>query len=205
MSNEQFSRWILFNLKNFNVMKKMMIFGMLILLNFSLQAQDESPKFTVDISMDSILMGNHFEVKYTLENGSVDNFDAPNFENFNVVGGPNTSTSMSFMNGAMSQSISYTYYLEPKDIGSFYIQPASVETKGEILETMPMEVLVVPNPDGITQTPKQRNNPQNSFFNDFWDMQQPNFERIFPEEMMPKIMPPQKEEPKKKKRKTVKI
>jgi hypothetical protein len=60
MSNEQFSRWILFNLKNFNVMKKMMIFGMLILLNFSLQAQDESPKFTVDISMDSILMGNHF-------------------------------------------------------------------------------------------------------------------------------------------------
>lgn len=186
-------------------MKKFMILGMFVFLNVSLQAQDDSPKFTVEISMDSILLGNYFEVKYTLENGSADKFDAPNFENFNVVGGPNTSTSMSFMNGAMTQSISYTYYLEPKEIGSFYIQPASMETSGEILETVPMEVLVVPNPDGIIQTPKQRNNPRNSFFNDFWDMQQPDFERMFPEENRPKIQPPQEVKPKKKKRKTIKI
>ena len=186
-------------------MKNLMIFGMLVLLSFGMQAQESSPKFTVNISMDSVLLGNYFEVKYMLENGSADNFVAPNFENFNVIGGPNTSTSMSFMNGAMSQSISYTYYLEPRDVGSFFIQPASVETSGEFLETVPMEILVVPNPDGITQTPKQRNNPRNSFFQDFWDMQQPDFEQIFPEEMMPKNMPPREEKPKKKKRKTVKI
>ena len=185
-------------------MKKLMFFGMLALLSFDMQAQESAPKFMVEISMDSILLGNYFEVKYTLENGSVDNFVAPDFENFNVVGGPNTSSSMSFMNGAMSQSISYTYYLEPKDIGNFYIQPASVETSGAVLETAPMEVLVVPNPDGITQTPKQRAMPQNPFFNDFWDMQ-PDFERMFPEEMIPKMMPREDAAPKKKKRKTIKI
>ena len=91
-------------------MKKLIMVGMLALLNFSLQAQENSPKFTVSISMDSILLGNYFEVKYTLENGSGDNFIAPDFENFTIVGGPNTSTSMSFMNGEMTQSVSYAYY-----------------------------------------------------------------------------------------------
>ena len=185
-------------------MQKIIIFGLLVLGNFSLQAQDNSPIFTVEISTDSILLGNYFEVKYTLKNGSANNFVAPDFENFNVVSGPNTSTSMSFMNGQMTQSVSYSYYLEPKDIGSFYIQPASIETKDEVLETVPMEVLVVPNPDGITQTPKQRNKPKNSFFDDFWNIQ-PDFEQMFPEEMIPKMIPPQDEQQEKKKRKTVKI
>ena len=186
-------------------MKKLIMVGMLALLNFSLQAQENSPKFTVSISMDSILLGNYFEVKYTLENGSGDNFIAPDFENFTIVGGPNTSTSMSFMNGQMTQSVSYAYYLEPKDIGHFYIQPASIEASGQVLETIPMEVMVVPNPDGIRQTPQQRNNPGNSFFEDFWNMPQPSFEEFFPEELLPRQQPQPEQDATKKKRKTIKI
>lgn len=109
-----------------------------------------------------------------MEDASGGNFNAPTFENFNIVSGPNTSTSMSFMNGRMSQSVAYTYYLEPKDIGNYYIQPASIETSEEVLETVPLEIMVVPNPDGIKQNPQQRQR-SNSLFDDFFS-QPPSFD-----------------------------
>ena len=139
------------------------------MISMSLFAQ----KFTVTVSTDSILFGNYFEVKFTLEDANGGNFNAPTFENFNIISGPNTSTSMSFMNGTMSQSVAYTYYLEPKEIGSYYIQPASIETNETVLETLPLEVLVVPNPDGIRQHPQQRQG-SNSLFDDFFG-QPPSF------------------------------
>ena len=124
-----------------------------IAFNFISFAQDA--KFTISINVDSVLLGNHFEVKFTLENTSGSNFQAPSFEGFNVVGGPNQASSFSMMNGATTQSVTYSYYLEPVDIGNFYIDPANVETEEGILETAPLEVIVLPNPDGIKQTPKR--------------------------------------------------
>ena len=179
-------------------MKKLELFVFALVLSLGLQAQDA--RFTVEISTDSILMGNYFEVKFTLENASGNNFSAPDFMDFNIIGGPNTSSSMSFMNGEMTQSISYTYYLEPKDIGSYYIQPASIETGGDILETIPMEVMVVPNPEGLKQMPRQREQ-RHSFFDDFWN-DMPQFEAPPQPYQDPK---PKETQPKKKKRKTIKI
>ena len=161
---------------------------------------------TIEVSTDSILMGNYFEVKFILDNANGNNFEAPSFRDFNVIGGPNTSTSMSFVNGEMTQSIFYSYYLEPKEIGSYFIQPASIEAGGEIFETVPMEVMVVPNPDGIKQLPKEREG-RRSFFEDFFNSQpRLDFDFSFPENTIP--APPKEEkpqQPKKKKRKTVRI
>ncbi len=109
-------------------------------------------RFSVQISTDSILMGNSFRVAFVLENAEGSNFKAPELGTyFKVVSGPNTSTSRSFMNGQMSQSVTYTYYLQPIEEGAFYIEPAYIETPENILETSPVEVLVLPNPDGIKQ------------------------------------------------------
>lgn len=175
-------------------------------------AQEKPVKFTVTVSTDSILMDNYFEVKFVLENADGQNFEAPDFnEHFNVVSGPNFSTSMSITNGAVSQSMTITYYLEPKDIGSYYILPASVEANEKVLETAPLEVLVVPNPDGIKQTPP-RNGMQNFQFNfadpfDF-DFSFPNIQDMpqfsFPTPPIEKA-PKEEEQPTKKKRKTTRI
>ncbi|MEO0338486.1 MAG: BatD family protein [Bacteroidota bacterium] len=63
-------------------------------------------RFSVQISTDSILMGNSFKVSFTLSNAEGSNFKAPELGTyFKVVSGPNTSTSMSFMTGQMSQSV----------------------------------------------------------------------------------------------------
>jgi hypothetical protein len=171
----------------------------------SASAQEKPIKFTVQVSTDSILLGNYFEVKFTLENANGKNFEAPDFnEHFNVVSGPNFSTSMSMVNGDMTQSMTITYYLEPKETGAFYLLPASVEAGGKIIETAPLEVLVVPNPDGIKQTPPRK---MESFQFNWGSPFDGNFDFSFPElrELPP---PPAKETPQttpKKKRKTTRI
>ncbi len=174
--------------------------------------QEKPVKFTVEVSTDSVLLGNYFEVKFILENANGQNFEAPAFEQFDVVSGPNFSTSYSMVNGEVTQSMTVTYYLEPKDIGSFYILPASVETDEKVLETTPLEVFVAPNPDGIQQNQPRR---QNDFqfrlgdpFNLDWSFpEMPELRRINPQELPPPPPPPPpaEETPKKKKRKTVRI
>lgn len=133
---------------------KRTLLGLLFMIGItaSLQAQ-EGARFTVEVSTDSILFGNYFKVTFSLENAKGGEFAAPDFSEFHVVSGPNQASSMSIVNGEVTQSISYSYYLEPKDIGNFYIQPASVAVGDEIMETQPIEIMVVPNPEGIKQNP----------------------------------------------------
>jgi hypothetical protein len=106
-------------------------------------------------------MNNYFTVSFTLENAEGANFMPPAFDEFEVASGPNTSSSMSIMNGQVSQKVTYTYYLRPRDIGNYFIEPASIESDEGVLETLPREVIVLPNPDGIIQQPQQRTQPFN--------------------------------------------
>lgn len=168
--------------------------------------QEKAVKFTVKVSTDSVLMGNYFEVKFILENANGQNFEAPVFEQFDVVSGPNFSTSYSMVNGNVTQSMTVTYFLEPKDVGSFYVLPASVEAEGKVLETAPLEVLVSPNPDGIQQNPPRRQDEFHFRFGDPFDFnfdfpELPEQRRMEP----PPPLPPAEETPKKKKRRTVRI
>ena len=128
---------------------------LLFLLGFCLhlQAQDDT-RFTVEVSTDSILFGNYFKVTFSLENAKGGEFSAPDFSEFHVVSGPNRASSMSIINGEVTQSISYSYYLEPKDVGNFYIAPASIDLGDRLLETQAVEIMVVPNPEGIKQSPE---------------------------------------------------
>lgn len=116
-----------------------------------LRAQQDEVRFTVEVSTDSLLMGNALQVRFILENGQGQDFQAPYFEGFKVVSGPNYSSSMSIVNGRTTQRLTYTFHLVPEDIGNYYIEPASIKIGEKYLETAPMEVIVFPNPDGIQQ------------------------------------------------------
>ena len=139
----------------------------IILLNFQMKAVsvETEPKFSIQVSNTSVLFGNYFEVTFTLKNGKANKFEAPNFKDFDIVGGPNQSSTFSMMNGQTTQSISYTYYLKPKNIGNFYLEPAFIEADGKTLETEPIEIMVLDNPDGIIEKPKQKSSPQMELFN----------------------------------------
>jgi hypothetical protein len=122
----------------------------------------EGTKLSIEVSNDSVLLGNYIEVKFTVENGQVEKFEAPTFKGFNIISGPNQSSSMMISNGAVTQNTSYSYYIEPAEVGHYYIEPAYVTVAGEVLETMPVEIMVVENPDGIIQAPKRGG--MNDFF-----------------------------------------
>ncbi|TVR76823.1 MAG: hypothetical protein EA409_12845 [Saprospirales bacterium] len=110
--------------------------------------------FKVEVSTDTVLMGNYFEVKFTVENARP-SFSPPDFTDFEIVGGPNQSSSFSMVNGRVSQSATYTYFLQPREEGIFYVQAAAIEVDGKYLETPPVEIFVMPNPDGIIENPHQ--------------------------------------------------
>jgi hypothetical protein len=139
-------------MKILDIMKKWTSFLSVIIFCVSIVNGQSDPKVTVSISSDSILMGNVFILKYSLENESGD-FSAPNLDDFVVVSGPNTSSSFSIMNGKMSQSSSYTYYLSPKESGNYYINPGAFKIKDLTLETALIQIIVLPNPEGIITEP----------------------------------------------------
>lgn len=171
---------------------------LIILFSAFLLSAQENPTFKVEVSTDSVLMDNYFEVKFTLENVEGRQFSPPNFDDFQVIAGPNTSSSMSIVNGDITQSMSYSYYLKPKDIGNYYIPPASIEANGQFIESEPIEISIHPNPDGIIQRPPQQ---QDNFFDPFNDGFLKDFDRQMP--ASPPI-PERKEASKKKKKRVVK-
>ena len=181
-------------------MKKIVTLLLLCFISFiEMNAQDA--KFTVAVSTDSILMDNQFQVSFTLENVQGTEFEAPSFGDFDVLTGPNMSSSFSMMNGTTTQTVSYTYILRPKDVGNYFIEPASIKTGDSYLETAPLEVMVVPNPEGIIQkSPAQeRVNPFGAF-EDMFDSS--DFLRGMPSQPAPNQ---EKVQPKKKKRKTYRL
>ena len=109
--------------------------------------------FTASVDSTRVSPGNYFEITFTL-NGSTGgrNFQPPSFNDFDVLSGPNQSTSMQIVNGAVNSSVSYSYALQPRAEGKFTIGPATIEADGKRLQTQPVTVEVV---KGATQ-PAQR-------------------------------------------------
>lgn len=168
-----------------------------------LPAQEEGPRFTVEVSSDSILLGNYFKVVFTLENASGGQFEPPLFQEFDVAGGPNFSSSLSILNGRTSQKVSYSYYLKPRDIGNYFIEPASIAVGEKILETAPVEVIVAPNPEGLIQEPEDKSQPAPwGLDNRSWPDLSPFFEPRRPQWEEPA---PRPEPAPKKNRKTYKL
>ncbi len=181
---------------------KPFLLNLIFLLGVATLSGQENQSFEVIVSTDSLLMDNMLKVTFKLENANGDDFQAPDFMGFRVVSGPNTSHMTSIVNGHVSRTISYSYYLEPLEVGNFYIAPAAIKIDDAYLETMPKEIMVVPNPDGIKQ-PIEENRRSNLGFFDDW----PSFDQ----RMVPSPPPPTPNTPtppnkkKKKKKKTVRI
>ena len=89
----------------------------------------------------SVPVNQNFQLNITLENAN-GNPKAPAFNDFQVLSGPNTSTSMSWVNGAVTQSVTYSYILRPKQEGTFKIGKASVVVSGVTMESNELTIAV---------------------------------------------------------------
>ena len=135
-------------------MKKITISSLLfIFLVQSLLAQD--PVFTATTSRSQVGVGEQFQITYAL-NGNGGNFRSPDMRDFAILSGPNQSSSMSFVNGNMSQSLTFSFVLAAQREGKFTISPASIVVNGKTINSKPLVIEVVKNPSSAQQ--QHRNN-----------------------------------------------
>ncbi|WP_420552232.1 BatD family protein [Tenacibaculum aiptasiae] len=122
-------------------------------ITFSVNAQDSVLKASV--SKNKLGVNQRLRVEFTINKQGADNFKAPNFKNFKVVGGPSQSVSQSLINGKLSFSQSYSYILQPKRKGEFNLPSATIEIDGETIKSNPVKIIVL---DAV-ELPKNPNDP----------------------------------------------
>ncbi|WP_179009258.1 BatD family protein [Winogradskyella forsetii] len=109
-------------------------------------------KFEAKVSKKKLGVNERLRIDFEM-NQDGDNFVPPSFEDFDVVGGPNTSVSNYSRNGKRSFNKTYSYFLAPKQRGKFTIKQATIEIDGETYKTFPITIEVtaaVNKPNGET-------------------------------------------------------
>jgi len=114
----------------------------------------------------SVPLNSNFQLSFTLENGNGSNLKPPSISDFQVLGGPNTSTSMQWVNGTVTQSVTYSYILRPKNQGTFKIGKGSIQVAGVTMESN--EVTVQVTAPVAAQQQRQRN-PYDPFEDPFFN------------------------------------
>lgn len=115
------------------------------LLWLSIMAFGQQPVVKVEVSSDTISIGELVEVTYTIENGE-GKLLMPDISNLPVIRGPNTSSSFMYQNGKMSSNQSYSFTLMAMEAGTLVIPAATYQTGEEKLTINPVEVVVLATP-----------------------------------------------------------
>lgn len=115
-------------------------FSFFIISMGSLYAQ--TPFLAATANKSTIGLNEQLQITYTF-NGSGRSFQGPDLRDFNILSGPNQSSNMQYINGQFSQSISFTYYLQARNIGNYKIGPASIEAEGKRIASNVVQITVV--------------------------------------------------------------
>ena len=129
----------------------------LILMNLSVFSQ----AITAKVNRTTVTVGDNFQVNFDIE-GDGSNFSAPSFEDFGVLSGPNKSSSMQWINGEFSSSLSYSYILRAMNEGDFTIEPASIKFGGNIAKSNAIKIKVLPSGQRASANNNQPRNSQPS-------------------------------------------
>ena len=122
---------------------------------------------------DQVYVGDNFTVRFSVNEQAKD-FRGPSFKGFSLISGPSTSsqTSMSFVNGQMSRSVStsFSYNLVADLEGTFTIESASCVVDGKKISSPRKEVRVV-KMSAAQQQQRQKQQAQQRQAYDPWAQQ----------------------------------
>lgn len=119
-----------------------LIITLLLLVNIAF-AQSGEVKFEAKADAKQVLLGNYFQINFTLFNAEGDRFQAPKFDGFKILSGPNQNSNMTIIQGQVSRSVGYSYYLQPEKVGKFIIPSATITVKGKTLKSNPVTIEVL--------------------------------------------------------------
>lgn len=143
-------------------MRKINLIIILFFYTVGITAQEAS--FTLEVSNDTVLSGNYFIVKYKISNIKGE-YIAPEFSEFEIVGGPMSNSMFSMVNGKTTQESSYTYYLRPIKTGISTLEKAKLIIGEQILYTEETDILTLENPENIIEKPVLKESENEFFFN----------------------------------------
>lgn len=126
----------------------------MLLAVLSCNAQAQDPTFEAKVDKNPVALGDQFTLSLTLSSAGLSggkNLQLPDLGKFRVMSGPNQSSNVEFINGAISSAVTYTYVLQAKEIGKFTIGPASIEVGAKKYLTAPLTIEVAK----AVQRPKQ--------------------------------------------------
>ncbi len=125
----------------------------IIFLFFATTIASAQVKFEAKVSKNKLGVNERLRIDFEM-NKDGDNFVPPSFQDFTVVGGPNTSVSNSWSNGKRSFAKTYSYFLAPKKRGNFTIKQATIEIDGQTYKTFPVTINVTAAVDQPNAPPK---------------------------------------------------
>lgn len=125
-------------------MRRIGFIVLFLMATLALNAQDDV-SFKV-ICKKQVVVGEQFQVSYEL-NGDGKNFEAPNFNGFEKVGGPfsSSSSSVQIINGSVTRTNTHTYsfYLRAIKEGKFTIPAATITVDRKKVKSTTMEIEVL--------------------------------------------------------------
>ena len=126
--------------------QKLVITFTLLLATFTYVKADEVT-FTAS-APGAVVMGETFRLQYTINTHNAKSFRVGNITDFDILSGPNqsSSTSTSIVNGVRtsSRTLTFTCILRPKQQGTFTIPAATITAEGKQLTSKELTVKVLP-------------------------------------------------------------
>lgn len=116
--------------------------GCLMLLLHVASGYGQGIKVVASVSSAEVAVGEQFELKFSTD-GSPESFNPPSFSGFQVVGGPNQSSSFSSINGNTTINMSVGYILVGVREGTYTIGAATMLIGGRTYRSNPVRVKVV--------------------------------------------------------------
>ncbi|NOY06816.1 MAG: protein BatD, partial [Chlorobi bacterium] len=117
------------------------------LLIFALEVAAQQPTFTLTVDRAEVALGQQFAVTYTFSGGNpnkLSNFRQPDLnKDFLVRSGPNQSSNIQIINGKMSATLAFTFFVEPRKVGTFTVPAASIVYEGKKMMSNTATVKVV--------------------------------------------------------------
>lgn len=124
-------------------MKKVQSFILLCIVFCAVRGFAQDGSFVASVDKNPVGVSDQFTLSFTLQNagsGGGRNLKLPNLDNFRIMMGPSTTSNMQYINGVVSSSFTYSYVLQPKNVGRFTIGAATIEVGGKTFSTSPITV-----------------------------------------------------------------
>jgi hypothetical protein len=121
----------------------------IILVSFAYGLTAQKVEFVARASSQKVVMGDYFQITYSLKNAEGRNFKAPKFKDFDVQG-PSTGFKQYNINGKISSEQNFIYNLIPRKVGRFTIPAAEIRLNGKTFKTKTIRVQVVKGKDRPT-------------------------------------------------------